>query len=61
MSENKPKPGPLVEDETMVGGIDKKTGAAVIRPKTPDGKADSLTEATDKRENGSTTPPTPHA
>jgi hypothetical protein len=43
--------GPLVEDATVIGGVDKKTGAPVIRPKTPDGKADESTEATDKREN----------
>lgn len=47
----KPKPGLLVEDESVVGGIDKETGAPVIRPKTPEGTADKLTEATDRREN----------
>lgn len=47
----KPKPGPLVEDMQTVGGVDKATGAPVIRPKTPDGKADALTEATDPQEN----------
>jgi hypothetical protein len=46
----KPKPGPLVEDTQTVGGTDKQTGAPVIRPKTPDGKADEITEATDPRE-----------
>lgn len=46
----KPKPGPLVEDTTVVGGTDKKTGQPVIRPKTPDGKADKMTEATDPSE-----------
>lgn len=49
--EEKPKPGLLCEDETVVGGTDKETGAPVIRPKTPEGTADSLTEATDAREN----------
>jgi len=44
-------PGPLVEDTSVVGGTDKETGAPVIRPKTGDGKADKLTEATDAREN----------
>lgn len=41
---------PLVEDSTMVGGVDAQTGAPVIRPKTPEGKADGMTEATDPRE-----------
>lgn len=53
MPEPKPpvkKVAPLVEDESMVGGTDTETGAPVIRPKTPDGKADRLTEATDPRE-----------
>ncbi len=44
-------PGPLVEDTSVVGGTDKDTGAPVIRPKTPDGKADGMTEATDPSEN----------
>jgi len=52
--QEKPQPkkvvGPLVEDEQVVGGIDKETGAAVIRPKTAEGKADKLTEATDPNE-----------
>jgi hypothetical protein len=43
-------PGPIVEDTQSVGGIDKATGAPVIRPKTPDGKADGVTEATDPSE-----------
>ena len=47
----KPTPGLLVEDETVVGGTDKESGATVVRPKTADGTADKLTEATDKREN----------
>ena len=41
----------LVVDETVVGGTDKETGAPVVRPKTSDGKADNLTEATDPSEN----------
>ena len=49
--EKTPKPGMLVEDTSVVGGVDKKTGQPVIRTKAPDGKADKLTEATDKREN----------
>ena len=44
------KPGPLVEDSTMVGGTDKATGAPVIKPKTPGGGADSTMESTDPRE-----------
>ena len=47
----KPKPGLLVEDTSVVGGTDKATGQPVVRPRTPDGTADKLTEATDKREN----------
>lgn len=54
MPEEKPQPnktpGPIVEDTQSVGGTDKTTGAPVIRPKTPDGKADSMTEATDPNE-----------
>ncbi len=54
MPEEKPQPNkpstPLVEDTQTVGGVDKATGAPVIRPKTPEGKADRLTEATDPRE-----------
>jgi hypothetical protein len=46
----KPAPGPLVEDTQTVGGTDKATGAPVIRPKTADGKADKVTEATDPNE-----------
>tara|TARA_R100001086_G_scaffold211678_1_gene127684 strand:- start:4855 stop:5073 length:219 start_codon:yes stop_codon:yes gene_type:complete len=42
--------GPIVEDSTVVGGIDADTGAPVIRPKNPDGNADSQTEATDPGE-----------
>lgn len=44
------KPGPLVEDASVVGGLDRQTGAPVIRPKGPDGKGDNLTETTDPRE-----------
>lgn len=47
----KPKPvGPLVEDTSVVGGFDEQTGAPVIRPKTPDGKADESVQPTDRRE-----------
>lgn len=42
--------GPIVEDETCVGGVDPSTGAPVIRPKTPTGKADESVEPTDRRE-----------
>jgi len=42
--------GMLVEDSTLVGGVDVTTGADVVRPKV-NGKADAVTEATDKREN----------
>ena len=49
--EKKPVPGPLVEDTSVVGGTDKETGAPVVRPKTPEGGADNLTEATDPSEN----------
>jgi len=48
--EKEKKPGPLVEDTQVVGGTDRTTGAPVIRPKTAEGKADNLTEATDPRE-----------
>jgi hypothetical protein len=49
----KPNPvkAPIVEDTQTVGGIDKTTGAPVIRAKTPEGGADALTEATDPQEN----------
>lgn len=56
MADDKPQPNPvrtpIVEDTQTVGGVDKTTGAPVIRPKTPEGKADRLTEATDPRERG---------
>lgn len=57
MPDDKPKPNkpstPIVEDTQTIGGVDKATGAPVIRPKTADGKADNLTEATDPRERPS--------
>jgi hypothetical protein len=43
-------PAPLVEDTQSVGGVDEATGAPVIRPRTPDGKADAQTVPTDPRE-----------
>lgn len=45
-----PQQTPLVEDETVAGGVDKQTGAPVIRPKRPDGKVDEATTPTDPRE-----------
>lgn len=45
----KPKPGILVEDETVVGGEDAN-GAPVVRPKTSDGRADEAVKPTDPRE-----------
>lgn len=47
---NTPKPGYIVEDETVTGGTDAATGAPVIRPKTTDGRADEATKPTDPRE-----------
>lgn len=47
---NAPKPGPIVEDSTMVGGIDKETGAPVVKPKAPGGGSDSTMESTDPSE-----------
>ena len=45
------KPGPLVEDTQTSGGRDAKTGADVIRPKSPStGKVDESTTPTDARE-----------
>lgn len=41
------RPGPLVEDTSVVGGTDRATGAPVIRPRTTSGAADAMTEATD--------------
>jgi hypothetical protein len=45
-----PKPSPLVEDTQTVGGVDKTTGAPVVKPKTPGGKADESVQATDPNE-----------
>jgi len=45
-----PKPAPLVEDTQTVGGTDKATGAPVVKPKTPGGKADESVQATDPSE-----------
>lgn len=47
-----PKPGVIVEDETVVGGEDEN-GAPVVRPKTSDGKADESVRPTDPRERRS--------
>ena len=49
--DNKKKAGPLVEDTSVVGGHDANTGEDVIRPRTSDGHADRMTEATDQRED----------
>lgn len=49
---NKPIQAPLVEDTSVVGGIDRQTGQPVVRPRTPGGDGGSMTEATDPRENG---------
>lgn len=48
---NKPVQTPLVEDTTVVGGVDKATGQPVVRPRTPSGGGGAMTEATDPREN----------
>lgn len=48
--QQQPVPGPLVEDETRVGGIDEN-GAAVIGNKTPTGQADESVKPTDERES----------
>lgn len=45
-----PRPSLLVEDETVCGGLDAETGAPVIKPKTPDGRADESMKPTDPRE-----------
>ena len=42
--------GVLVEDETVVGGTDAKTGETVIKPKTTEGSADESVNPTDARE-----------
>lgn len=47
---NRPAPAPLVEDTSVVGGVDRQTGAPVVRPRGTDGKGDDLNEATDPRE-----------
>lgn len=46
----KPKPGLLIEDAQCVGGVDKATGATVVKSKTAKGKADESVEPTDARE-----------
>ena len=52
MSQSEPKPirAPIVEDSSVVGGIDNETGAATIKPKTPEGRADESMTATDPNE-----------
>jgi hypothetical protein len=46
---SKPAPGPLVEDETVEGGVDDR-GNAVIRPKPVDGaRTDEGFRPTDAR------------
>jgi hypothetical protein len=47
-----PRFGPLVEDTTVVGGVDVRTGQAVIKPKSvdPTKKVDENFKATDPRE-----------
>lgn len=47
------KPGPLVEDSTVVGGTDESTGESKVVPKTTDGKAPSGVKPTDDREKAS--------
>lgn len=42
--------GPIVEDTSVAGGVDRVTGAPVIRPKAQDGKGDNMNETTDPRE-----------
>ena len=41
--------GPLVEDTSVVGGVDL-SGAPVVKPRTPDGRADESMRPTDRRE-----------
>lgn len=53
-----PKIGLLVEDTTVVGGVDAQTGAPVVRAKTPDGRADESTVPTDARERRAADPTT---
>jgi len=50
MSEKKPVRGVIVEDETVVGGVDAQTGAPVVAPKTPQGEVSENVTATDPRE-----------
>ena len=47
-----PRFGPLVEDTTVVGGVDARTGQAVIKAKAldPSQKKDENFKATDPRE-----------
>lgn len=53
MSKNKSQVrGPLVEDASVVGGLDAN-GAPIIRPKTPEGRADESVTPTDPREQAS--------
>lgn len=45
-----PRPAPLVEDTSVVGGVDAQSGAPVVRPRAVDGRADEGTVATDPQE-----------
>lgn len=47
---DRPRAAPLVEDTSVIGGVDEVSGAPVIRPKAPTGRADESTRATDPRE-----------
>ena len=47
---NRPKPAPIVEDVSVVGGIDEASGAPTIRPRAADGLAEGGQRATDPRE-----------
>lgn len=49
MPDEKPKPGMLVEDESVTAGTDD-SGATVIRPKTTSGHATEGVNPTDRRE-----------
>ncbi len=52
MTEDKPKKkGMLVEDSTLVGGVDESTGETKIAPKTTEGKAPTNVKPTDERES----------
>lgn len=44
------KPGPLVEDAGMTGGVDESTGESKIVPKTTEGTAPEGVDPTDERE-----------